>query len=740
MAFGRLNKQNRCVDTNVRTPQEIFNMPQKLLVPLFQRTYIWNEALHWEPLWRDVQNVATRYLNNPNVTQQKHFLGAVVLQQLQNPIGDLQQRVIIDGQQRLTTLQIMFDAIHGELVAAGAESQAAKIEPLVENGKPFWKDQNHEDRFKVWPTNKDRPAFNEVMGAAQPINYSDLKHANSSLILAHKFFSNQVKIWLTEGGAEKLNGRAAALEKSARDFLQLVVIDLTAQENAQEIFETLNARGVVLTAADLIKNFIFQKLSEQGNDVQKAYDTYWKMFETDFWEKEVSYGRQKYSRSSLFINHWLVSKLGEDVLAREVFSRFKSYADFDSKKSMSEVLEQICESARIYARLYELGDEREKDLDRTALFAYRLKVMELDVVRPLFLFLVDPSEGQINQSELDKSFEIIESWMVRRMLARVTAKQYNKLIPEVISEVRKDRQNSAAVLEKFFETQSVESSYWPDDDEIRRELKSVEFYRKIWRPRVRMILEALEDYQRGWKNNEIAKAGSRIRRANYTVEHLIPRAWQTNWPLPKGVGELERNQIVETLGNLTLLSQKLNSGISNGPWLGTKGKRAALTQHDVLLMNRSIQDVGEKGWTEELVRGRPDELIEVILDIWKVPKGHVSRVLKEKRELTQKVSVVDLISAGLINSGQTLYPGYKRYKGRNAQILLDGRIELEGVIYDSLSTAGIALRKKNTNGWTFWLTNESPKVQMFDLRDKYNEIIGAENPEDSSDDESEDEE
>ena len=101
------------------------------------------------------------------------------------------------------------------------------------------------------------------------------------------------------------------------------MIDLTAQENAQEIFETLNARGVVLTAADLIKNFIFQKLSEQGNDVQRAYDKYWKMFETDFWEKEVSYGRQKYSRSSLFINHLLVSKLGEDVLAREVFSRFK---------------------------------------------------------------------------------------------------------------------------------------------------------------------------------------------------------------------------------------------------------------------------------------------------------------------------------------------------------------------------------------------------------------------------------
>ena len=103
------------MDTKVRTPQEIFTMPQRLLVPLFQRPYVWNEELQWEPLWRDLQNVATRYLENPSAVQQPHFLGAVVFQQLQNPIGDLQQRTVIDGQQRLTTLQIMFDAIHAQL-------------------------------------------------------------------------------------------------------------------------------------------------------------------------------------------------------------------------------------------------------------------------------------------------------------------------------------------------------------------------------------------------------------------------------------------------------------------------------------------------------------------------------------------------------------------------------------------------------------------------------------------------
>ena len=715
-------------------------MPQRLLVPLFQRPYVWNEELQWEPLWRDLQNVATRYLQKPNEVQQPHFLGAVVFQQLQNPIGDLQQRTVIDGQQRLTTLQIMFDAIHAELVAVGAESPAARIEPLVENGKPFWKDSNPEDRFKVWPTNKDRPAFNEVMGAVHPINYGALKHSDSKLVQAHKFFAKKTEAWLAEAGPDHVMTRASALEKSAREFLQIVVIDLGAQENAQEIFETLNARGAVLTAADLIKNFIFQRLLEQGTDVEKAYDKHWKMFESSFWEQEVSYGRVKYQRSSLFINHWLVAKTGEDVLAREVFSRFKSYADFESKKTMLELLEQICTSAGVYASIYELGDEREKDLDRTALFAYRLKVLELDVVRPLFLYLVDPDEGQISQAELEKCFEIIESWLVRRMLVRVTGKRYNKLIPEVITEVRKDRINASKVLEGYFKNQQVDSAYWPDDEEVRREVQNLEFYRKIYRSRVRMVFEALEDYARGWKEGKSSNSGMRIRRASYSIEHLMPQSWQSNWPLTSGITDLERDRLVQTLGNLTLLSTKLNSSVSNGPWMGESGKSSALTEHDVLLLNKRVQDSGKNGWSEELIRARTEELTSMILDIWKIPEGHISKVNRAKEENSQKINVIDLISAGLVQPGQTLYPKMNRYKGRNAQILVDGRIDIEGSVYDSLSLAGSHIRKKNTNGWTFWLVQESPRERMFDLRDRYKEMVGAESSEDLSDDDSEDEE
>ncbi len=715
-------------------------MPQRLLVPLFQRPYVWNEELQWEPLWRDLQNVATRYLENPNSVQQPHFLGAVVFQQLQNPIGDLQQRTVIDGQQRLTSLQIMFDAIHAELLAVGAESPAARIEPLIENGKPFWKDSNPEDRFKVWPTNKDRPAFNEVMGAEHPIKYSALANSDSKLVQAHRFFSKKTEAWLAEEGPEQVMTRAGALEKSAREFLQIVVIDLGAQENAQEIFETLNARGAVLTAADLIKNFIFQRLLEEGTDVEKAYDKHWKMFESSFWEEEVSYGRVNHQRSSLFINHWLVTKTGEDVLAREVFSRFKSYADFESQKTMLELLEQICNSAGIYASIYALGYEHERDLDRTALFAYRLKVLGLDVVRPLFLYLADPDEGEIPQSELDRCLEIIESWLVRRMLARVTSKSYNKIIPEIISKVREDREHAASVLENYFKTQQANTAYWPDDDEVRKEITGLEFYNKIYRSRVRMILESLEDHTRGWKDGMTSSSGMRIKKGSYTIEHLMPQKWQKNWPLTVGVNELERDSLVQSLGNLTLLSTKLNSSVSNGPWLGDEGKSAALTEHDVLLLNKRVQDSGKDGWNEELIRARTQELIDAILSIWKVPAGHVSKIRRERNETAKRIQVIDLISAGLIEPGQKIYPHAKKFAGTSGSILVDGRIEIKGDVYDSLSGAGASVRGSGTNGWRFFAINNPSGPRLSDLYNQYIELAGLEDSNESQSDELEDDE
>ncbi|MFN5947585.1 MAG: DUF262 domain-containing protein, partial [Pirellulaceae bacterium] len=195
----------------------------------------------WEPLWKDMARMADKLVDKPGVKHYPHFLGAVVLQQVQNASGTMQERIIIDGQQRLTTLQLLFDALHSQLVAVEAEAASQRMETLVVNGSPFCR--KPEDRFKVWPTNRDRPAFNEVMAAVIPTDYSLLQYKHERMVQAHHYFSDRAAEWLTSKGPDFVQARAIAIETAARELFQMVVIDLNAEENAQEIFETLNARG-----------------------------------------------------------------------------------------------------------------------------------------------------------------------------------------------------------------------------------------------------------------------------------------------------------------------------------------------------------------------------------------------------------------------------------------------------------------------------------------------------------------
>jgi hypothetical protein len=714
------------MDTQVRTPQAIFMQPQRLLVPLFQRPYVWNEELQWEPLWKDLERVATRLLHSPTTTQAPHFLGAVVLQQLSTPTSDLQQRTVIDGQQRLTTLQLLLDALHSEIEMVGAAMPAARLEPLIGNAQAFCR--HKEDRFKVWPTNRDRPAFNEVMEAPSPVDYQKLRHRASRMVKAHQFFGQQCRDWLNADGPEKVSARAEAVERSARELLQIVVIDLTATENAQEIFETLNARGAVLTAADLIKNFVFQRLLEQGADVEEAYGKYWAQFETAFWEEEVNVGRVLHPRSSVFLNHWLVARTGEEVVAREVFSRFKIYADFRSGRPMLDLLQEIHRSAAIYREFTEKAEQLDGPLDRVGLFAYRVKTMESEVIKPVLLALLDHKSGPLPQKEIDTALDVLESWLTRRMLVRATAKAYNKIMAEVVSVIRNAPAGAVGdSVREYFASQRSETAYWPDDDEVRRELETMPVYRKLSRARLRMVLEAIEDYWRGWIAGQMSAAGMRIRRASYAIEHLIPQSWMKHWPLPAGASETERDARVHKLGNLTLLTKKLNSTVSNGPWLGEGGKAAHLQEKDVVLLNsKLLKTYASKQWDEIGVDNRTTQAIDAILMVWPVPPGHKVRINREQTSSSVTVEISDLIGAGYLATGQTLYSRPGKNGGHTGRILSDGSIEVAGKIFDSPSGAGIFIRKTNTDGWNFWRLEANGRRPLKEVRAEYLRLVSAE--------------
>lgn len=727
------------METQVRTPQMVFMHPQRLVVPLFQRPYVWNEENQWAPLWSDVVRVTERLLCQPQTKQHPHFLGAVVLQQVQNPVGTIQTRTIIDGQQRLTTLQLLFDALHAELIAVNALAPALRIEPLVLNAEPFCKQP--EDRFKVWPTNRDRPAFNAVMAAKPPVDYDAVGFADERMVAAHRFFSEQAREWLSNQGVDHVAVRAAAIETVVRELLQMVVIDLGVDENAQEIFETLNARGAQLTAADLIKNFIFQRLSESGAKVEQVYERYWKDFESAFWETEVNVGRIRSPRSSIFLNHWLVARTGEEIVAREVFTRFKRFA-LDFAHPMQRMLEEIDRAARVYRSFAIGGAQSSGVIDRLGLFAYRTGVLESEVVKPLMLFLLDPEQGPIPGDQFSKAITSVESWMVRRMLVRATTKNYNVLFAEMISHLRgKDRGKAGDFIEAFLLSQTSDSRYWPDDKEIREEVRILPAYRRLGRGRLRMVLEAIEDHRRGWCGDQVGLGGERVARGKYVIEHIMPRKWAMHWPLPEGSrDEGERDALIHTIGNLTLLTTRLNSKVSNGPWLGESGKKHGLEVHDVLLLNRELLKTAGDSWTDAAIRVRSDQLSNSIIEIWPAPEGHRSSFTSERiARPRHQVDLSDLLSAGSIQAGISLFPRRKKFAESVATLLPDGRLDVQGSIYSSPSEAAKAITGTSTNGWWFFLTDQQKRRSLKDLRLEYLESMAVDIEDEDQDDDMEEE-
>ncbi|MFB3853830.1 MAG: DUF262 domain-containing protein [Vicinamibacterales bacterium] len=714
--------------------------PQRLVVPLFQRPYVWNQENQWEPLWSDVVRVAERVLRRPHEKPQPHFLGAVVLQQVPNAIGLMQARTIIDGQQRLTTLQLLLDALHAELLSAQAMGPAARLEPLVTNAEPFC--TKPEDRFKVWPTNRDRAAFNAVMGAPPPVNHDATGHRGERMVEAHRFFSEQAREWLLLEGPTCTQARAAAVETVVRELLQMVIIDLAAEENAQEIFETLNARGAQLTAADLIKNFIFQRLLETGTDVERAYQEHWREFETGFWETEISVGRVRYPRSSIFLNHWLIARTGEEVVAREVFARFKRFADHDSGEPMGTLLHQIHDVSQVYRGFAAAAVPSAGPVDRLSLFGYRTGVLESEVIKPLVLCLLDPQEPAIPQPQFVKALEVVESWMVRRMLVRATTKSYNQVVAELIRLVRgTERERAGDVLERHLAGQTSDAAYWPDDRELRDELAHLVAYRRLGRGRLRMVLEAIEDHMRGWTGAKAGLGGERVARGKYAIEHVMPRKWTANWPLGEGIhSEAEREEIIHTLGNLTLLTGKLNSRVSNGPWLGAEGKRQALQAHDVLMLNRRLLEKAGDHWTDDAIRQRTSELSDTIVQIWPVPEGHRSGFSQAKPRLRRKVHLADLIASGALQPGLALFPRRPKFSSHVATLLPNGRIEVDGVAYGSPSDAAGSITGRATNGWWFFLVDQASRRSLRAVRRDYITRLAVDAEEDDVDDNDDDDE
>lgn len=585
--------------------QTLFDKAVCYEVPQFQRRYIWNQEQQWEPLWEDVQNTAERYMEyrdrvDSGFVSDKpltHFLGAVVLQQQLTMAARLDSRLVVDGQQRLTTLQLLLDAAQEVFERRGNGDEATFLSGLVLNNKVYWRDEP--DRaFKVWPTMGDQEAFRHAMRNDLP---SD-EHDDSLIVRAHEYFKLQIRHWLDECPEENAR-RIEALERTITNLLEIVVIDLEPTDDPHVIFETLNARGTPLLQSDLVKNLVLYEAGKEGipsdsNDTDHLWD-----FAENWWNQEVRQGRLYRPRIDVFLNYWLVMRAREEVTADNVFSAFRRYVG-DSSESIETIATDIGTLGKAYRGI------EESVTPGMETFLYRRGVMQAGVLIPVLLWLI--SSG-VPIQQFKRGIRALESHLVRRMICRMTTMGHNRLFVSLLHALAESGPKHAGdTIVEYLKAQNSNVGLWPSNEQLEDSFVNLPIYRLLTRGRLRLVLEGIEDELRTGKTED------RTVPRNLTIEHIMPQGWREHWRLSTEVAsDIEaagnRDRLIHSMGNLTLVNKRLNPALSNAPW---ESKRATINEHSVLFLNKALLDEAPEVWDETAIAERARHLFQEAVKVW----------------------------------------------------------------------------------------------------------------------------
>ncbi len=586
------------MDVKILNSRNLFFEPVRYEIPLYQRRYVWKKRDQWAPLWEDVQNIVDRFLEK-GMSTTPHFLGAVVIQR-QNPNSDLTEWLVVDGQQRLTTMQLLLDAVQEVFEQRDHASNAARVEKYVLNDDDFL--GNQPDRaFKVWPTREDQDAFRHTMYNHLPRD----EYKEELIVRAHDFFKEQIEGWLAQDADIPEKMRADALERVITQFLQMVVIDLDANEEPHVIFETLNARGTRLLQSELVKNMLMHEASKaNSNYVAHIWD-----FDGDWWRQEYQQGRLIRPRSDAFLNYWLVMRKQEEVTHTDVFSKFRRYFSNEGNSNVQAVATDLHDVGRAFVKL------TEADMPEMETFLYRLGVIQAGVLTPVLMWLVS---SEVPAEQLHKSIRTLESFLVRRMVCRMNTGDYNRLFLGLIGRLEKAGAAKAGdTIVEYLSAQNATSRKWPDNRDLEKAFTNLRLYKLLTRGRLRIVLEGIEEELR----TDRAETQSPPR--NLTIEHIMPQGWRQSWRLPSSImdrtqAEKDRDDIIHTMGNLTLVNKRLNSSLSNDPW---SRKRRTLNAHTTLFLNKTLLDGAPNPWDEDVIVARSRQLAQVAIKVWPHANG-----------------------------------------------------------------------------------------------------------------------
>lgn len=676
------------------SPLTMFSQPLQYLVPIFQRGYVWTIEKQIHLLWADIVDRAKELAQYQTLLRaaqatgsahmlkppRKHFLGTVIVTEHRAGLpGEPHTTEVIDGQQRMTTTQLMALAFRDVVSAIDDEFYSKCVDSYTWNAVPYRENHYH---FKIWPTNAGRKEmaslvesrslaevckrfpiqtigsgkskkrvprpllvetylyffgvityflkgidFDEVVPSVEDDPDADLNDLLRDVgVLVEETWATRWIHQIRHESEPKLEHQNRPFQKERIDlllttlteYMQLIELRLGNEDDAQVIFESLNDRGERLTPADLVRNFVFLEATRINASVDKLYESHWRDFDEApaekgvvsksklFWKVEERQGRLTNTRLDTLLYHYVSMRTMDDVKLDHVFESFKQWW-LAGKKDVDQELAQLKQAAALFRAL--VLPDRSTRLGR---FAHNMRVLDSTTMTPVVLFL-----GERLGTDSEEFFDcliVLESYLVRRAVCGLTTKAYNRVFPALLKRLSESETPTASVVGDYLKNLAGgETQNWPDDTQFRKAWVESNTYKMLRPAKTKMLLEALELGCR----NEVHHESAQLPAVPLHVEHVLPIAWEEHWQSPGDESaELLRNHLLHNIGNLTLLTAKLNPSLSNSAFMV---KRPEITK-SLLALNAHFQEpqfaTPDATWNEDHIRARSLKLFTVATKIW----------------------------------------------------------------------------------------------------------------------------
>lgn len=541
-------------------------------VPLYQRTYSWRKPQH-QRLWEDVIKLADDRLDSPSVT---HFIGSLVLtpSPSSNP-GSTSEFLVVDGQQRLTTLTILLAAIRDHRAETEDQSHRDRInEQFLMNkwatGQPL----------KLLPTQKDREEY-EACIRSTPLAGSS--HAIGS---AYRYFRAEL---LSTGELES-EVNVAQIEDAVLGGLALVSVVAESGDNVHRIFESLNNTGLRLTQGDLIRNYLFMRLPSRADAV---YAQHWRTLEATL------------DSNQLELLFWLdLVQRNDNAKQSDTYSLQQYRLDLlQGEDAIEEEVKRFARLGSLMAVILDPSKEADSDV---RLRLERLNAWGTATVYPLVLHLLDRrAAGEISGAQVSGTLKVVDSYLVRRVVIGRATANLNRTLLRSVQEIA-GCPDPADALRDYL---SVGRKHFATDREIRESIETSPFYWNGKANQRKLILQWIDENQRPKES---------IDPTNLTIEHVMPQTPTEDWRemIAESLETDEDvdsayNQLLHTIGNLTLSGY--NTELSNSSF----SKKRDLLRSSGVWMNRDIADCST--WGRPQITERSKRLAEMIIEIWPGP-------------------------------------------------------------------------------------------------------------------------